>query len=255
MPSWDAGQYLQFADERTRPCQDLINRIALPEPRSIIDLGCGPGNSTAKLMQRWPAAEITGMDSSPEMIAEAAKSYPDLEWVNGDIATWKAENNYDLVFSNAALQWVPDHGAVFPRLVKQVAPGGALAIQVPANIEAPAHRLMRELAYSRPWRNHFPDKVREWFVHEPAFYYDTVAPLVKRMDCWTTDYIHVMESPRSIVEWYKGTGLRPFLDLLSPGDQAQFLAEYQALLAMAFPHRADGRVLFPFLRMFLIAYL
>jgi trans-aconitate 2-methyltransferase len=254
MPTWDAGQYLQFADERTRPCRDLIGRIALEQPRRIVDLGCGPSNSTAALMARWPEAEITGLDSSPEMIAAAQKAYPDRNWTTGDIASWTAERPCDLLFSNAALQWVGDHRAVIPRLMRQVAPGGALAIQVPANFEAPAHRAMRELAHSRVWRNHFPETVREWFVHEPAFYYDAVAPLAKRVDLWTTEYFHVMENAQAIVEWYKGTGLRPFLDALSAADQERFLAEYRALLAVSYPHRGDGKVLFPFLRLFVIAY-
>ena len=254
MPSWDASQYLQFADERTRPCRDLIGRIALTEPRRIMDLGCGPGNSTAALMERWPQAEITGMDTSPEMICAARKSHPEREWLTGDIATWTAKEPYDLVFSNAAMQWVPDHGTTFPRLVRQVAAGGALAIQVPANFDAPAHRLMRELAYSKTWQARFPDRVREWFVHEPAFYYDALAPKVRRLDLWTTEYFHVLENAQAIVEWYKGTGLRPFLDALSVDDQARFLTEYHALVAVEYPCRADGRVLFPFLRMFLVGY-
>lgn len=254
MPTWNPEQYLKFNDERSQPCRDLVARIVLPQPRRIVDLGCGPGNSTAALMERWPQAEITGMDSSPEMICAARKAHPAREWVTGDIATWSAESPYDLVFSNAALQWVPDHGAIFPRLVRQVAAGGALAIQVPANFDAPAHRLMRELAFSKVWQARFPDRVREWFVHEPAFYYDAVAPLVRRLDLWTTEYYHVMESAQAIVEWYKGTGLRPFLDVLSADDQARFLTEYHALLAAEYPRRPDGRVLFPFLRMFVIGY-
>jgi trans-aconitate 2-methyltransferase len=254
MPTWNATQYLQFADERTRPCRDLANRIALELPRRIVDLGCGPGNSTEALIARWPEAEFTGIDSSADMIAAARKTHPNREWVQADIASWTADAPYDLVFSNAALQWVGDHGALFPRLLKQVAPGGALAVQVPANLHAPAHRLMRELAASKVWSNHFPEKVREWFVHEPAFYYDILAPHAKRIDLWTTEYQHVMESPHAIVEWYKGTGLRPFLDLLSPPDQERFLAEYEALIKTAYPRRVDGRVLFPFLRMFVIAY-
>ena len=175
--------------------------------------------------------------------------------MQADIASWTADAPYDLVFSNAALQWVPDHGALFPRLEKQVAPGGALAVQVPANLHAPAHQLMRELAASKVWSNHFPERVREWFVHGAAFYYDILAPRAKRLDLWTTEYHHVMESPRAIVDWYKGTGLRPFLDLLSPADQERFLVEYEALIKSAYPRRADGRVLFPFLRLFIIAYL
>ena len=205
-------------------------------------------------MERWPEAEITGLDSSPEMICAARKAYPDRNWTTGDIASWRAEIPYDLIFSNAALQWVGNHGAVFPRLVKQVAPGGALAIQVPANIDAAAHRAMRELAESAAWRGHFPQKVREWFVDEPAFYYDAVAPLAKRIDLWTTEYIHIMPNVGAIVEWYKGTGLRPFLDLLDAEDQTRFLADFEARLEILFPRRVDGKVLFPFLRMFLIAY-
>jgi trans-aconitate 2-methyltransferase len=255
MPTWNAGQYLQFADERTRPCRDLINRIALEQPRHVVDLGCGPGNSTEVLFARWPEAEFTGLDNSPDMIAAARKAHPARDWVQGDIGSWTAAAPCDLVFSNAALQWVSDHGAVFPRLAKQVAPGGALAVQVPANLHAPAHQLMRELAGSKVWQNHFPGQVRQWFVHEPAFYYDTLAPLVQRLDLWTTEYQHVMESPKAIVEWYKGSGLRPFLDLLSPADQERFLVEYEALVKSAYPRRADGRVLFPFLRLFVIAYL
>lgn len=253
MPSWNPNQYLQFADERTRPCRDLINRIAL-HPRRIIDLGCGPGNSTETLVERWPEADVTGLDSSPDMIAAAQKSHPRQHWVRGDIATWETDVPFDLVFSNAALQWVSNHQAVFPRLFRQVAPGGALAVQVPGNFDAPAHRLMRELAYSKVWRNHFPNKVREWHVHEPAFYYDTIAPLARRLDLWTTEYLHILESPWAIVEWYKGTGSRPFLDLLSLDDQDRFLAEYEALLTASYPRRADGRVLFPFQRLFLVAY-
>ena len=254
MPSWDSTQYLRFADERTRPCRDLINRISLPNPQRIIDLGCGPGNSTAALIERWPQAEIEGLDSSPEMIATAQKTHPAQRWTAGDIATWTAATPYDLVFSNAALQWVPDHSTVLPHLLQQVAPGGALALQVPFNLDAPAHRLMRELSESAAWQSHFPRQPREWFVHEPAFYYDILNPWAKRLDLWKTEYLHLLENTRAIVEWYKGTGLRPFLDALSPTEQTRFLTDYETLLTAAYPLQADGRVLFPFLRFFLIAY-
>lgn len=255
MPSWNTSQYLQFADERTRPAKDLIQRIALGQPGRIIDLGCGPGNSTAALIDRWPDATTTGLDHSPDMITAAKNSYPKNQWITGDIASWTPDQPYDLIFSNAALQWVPEHRALLPRLIRQVAPGGALAVQVPANLAAPAHRLMRELAASPAWQNHFPRQVREWLVHDPAFYYDVLSPLAGRIDLWTTEYMHVMVGPDAIVEWYKGTGLRPFLDLLSPVDQPHFLTDYRALLASAYPRRADGRVIFPFLRLFFIAYL
>ena len=254
MPSWDSSQYLRFADERTRPCRDLAGHISLASPRRIVDLGCGPGNSTAMLAERWPDAEIEGVDSSPNMIAAAQKDYPAQKWTTADIATWTAPASCDLLFSNAAMQWIGDHATVIPRLARQVAPGGAFAFQVPANIDAPSHRLMRELAESVTWRAHFPRLPREWFVQPPAFYYDALAPVMDRIDLWTTEYFHVMENAQAIVEWYKGTGLRPFLDALPAADQPRFLADYHALVAAEFPARSDGRVLFPFLRLFVIAY-
>jgi len=254
MPTWNADQYLRFADERTRPCHDLIGRISLSHPGRIIDLGCGPGNSTSALAGRWPGADLTGLDSSPEMIAAAKQSAPERAWIVGNISTWGANEPCDLVFSNAALQWVPDHSKAFPHLTAQVSPGGALAVQMPANFDAPAHRLMRELAGSVAWRNHFSGVVREWSVHEPGFYYDVLAPRARRLDIWKTEYLHQMDGPASIVEWYKGTGLRPFLDALVESDRPRFLADYLTLLTAAYPRQTDGRVLFPFLRLFIIAY-
>lgn len=254
MPSWQSGQYLKFAGERTQPAVDLAGRIALAAPRRVIDLGCGPGNSTAVLAARWPGAALTGLDSSPAMIAAAQRDFPNGRWLTGDIATWTADAPWDVVFSNAALQWVPDHAALLPRLLTQVAPGGVLAVQMPANFDAPAHRLMRELGATAKWRRHFPAAPREWAVQDAAFYYDLLAPLTARFDLWHTDYLHVMPGPEAIIEWYQGTGLRPWLDAL-PGDaeRADFLADYGALIAAAFPRRPDGRVLFPFRRLFFIA--
>jgi len=255
MPTWNPEQYLKFGDERTRPCHDLVARIALDRPRAIVDLGCGPGNSTAVLAQRWPTAKLTGVDRSADMVHAAREKYPDVQWQESDISTWTTPERVDLVFSNAALQWVPDHRIAVPRLFAMVAPGGALAWQVPANIDATAHRLMRELAASAAWREHFPGTVREWFVHPPSFYYDLLAPLAASIDLWTTEYFHVLENPAAIVEWYRGTGLRPFLDQLdSPADRERFLTDYEHEIEHAFPRQSDNRVLFPFLRQFLIAY-
>jgi trans-aconitate 2-methyltransferase len=263
MPTWDASQYLRFDAERSRPCRDLIDQIQIKNPRRIIDLGCGPGNSTAILSARWPDAHLTGLDRSAEMIAAASASAIGnrADWQAGDVATWaQSDEQFDVVFSNAALQWVPDHGSLFPRLFTHVAPGGALAMQVPMNIDAPAHRLMRELASSPPWVNKFPTGgVREWHAHPAAFYYDRLASLghpPAAMDIWQTEYIHVLSGPEEIVEWYKGTGLRPFLDALgkhvernkptAEADRAAFIGEYLHSIREAFPRYADGRVLFPF---------
>jgi trans-aconitate 2-methyltransferase len=255
MPTWNAGQYLRFADERTRPCRDLAAAVALEAPRRVVDLGCGPGNSTAVLAARWPDAEIVGLDSSEAMIAAARGDAPQRTWIVGDIATWTGEARSDLVFSNAALQWVRDHDAVYPRLLSQVAPGGALAVQVPYNLVAEAHEAMREVAARPAWRAHFGEKVREWHVHPAAFYYDLLSPLATRIDLWETEYLHVMPDAAAIVEWYKGTGLRPFLDRLpEEADRQRFLGDYLEAVTAAYPARRDGRVLFPFRRLFLIAY-
>jgi trans-aconitate 2-methyltransferase len=226
----------------------------LENPRTVIDLGCGPGNSTRVLAVRWPQAMLTGVDSSTEMIETARKSGEKIAWNVGDIATWRAAKPVDLLFSNAALNWVPDHGQVLPRLFDQVAPGGAFAFQVPANIGAAAHAAMRELAAAPKWKAHFPDGVREWFVHEPAFYYDLLSAAAARVEIWTTDYFHVMSGPEAIVEWYRGTGLRPFLERLGPEEQDRFCADYLEAITPVYPRRPDGRVLFPFHRLFVIAY-
>jgi trans-aconitate 2-methyltransferase len=252
MPEWDSAQYLKFQDERTQPCRDLAARVALDSPASVIDLGCGPGNSTEVVAGRWPHARITGLDSSAAMIAAAKEKYRFRRWVAGEIADWAAgPQTYDLVFSNAALQWVPDHANVFPQLLDRVAPGGALAVQMPGNWDAIAHRLMREIAP----RFGIAEHVREWYTHQPEFYYDTIAPHARRLDLWITEYMHVLDGAEGIVEWYRGTGMRPFLEAL-PNDteRSRFTAEYLDAVRDAYPPRANGRVLFAFRRIFLIAY-
>jgi len=251
MPSWNADQYLKFAEERTQPCRDLVTRIAVPNVRSAIDLGCGPGNSTSVLAERWPQAAITGLDNSKSMIDVARQELPQHRWIVDDIAGWASEDRgerFDVVFSNAALQWVPDHGSLYPKLFARVTPGGAFAAQVPANLNAPHHRLMREIASSAL-------RVREWHSDPPAFYYDLLAPLSRRVDVWEIEYHHVLPDPEAIVEWYKGTGLRPFLEALkTDSEREQFLSEYLKQLRPLFPSRADGRVLLPFRRLFVVAY-
>ncbi len=254
--AWNAARYLAFADERTRACRDLAARLEVSPPQRVIDLGCGPGNSTVVLAARWPEAQITGLDSSLEMLAAARQAHPAVEWVEGDIAQWAASAAapFDLVFSNAALQWVPGHAALLPRLLAQVAPGGALAFQIPASSDAPAQRLIRELANSVDWRNRFAAKPVDWHSEPPGFYYDVLAPHAARVDLWQTDYFHVMDGPEAIVEWYRGTGLRPFLEALPPGDREGFLAEYLTTLRPHYARQADSRVLFPFRRLFVVSY-
>ncbi|MEO6004779.1 MAG: methyltransferase domain-containing protein [Opitutus sp.] len=255
MPSWDSNQYLRFVAERTRPAEDLAARISVQSPSRVIDLGCGPGNSTAVVALRWPAAELTGLDSSAAMVESSRRSSSSITWSVGDIATWSTTTPYDVIFSNAALQWVPDHASLLPRLMKCVVPGGALAFQVPANFDAPGHQLIRSISSSDRWRHQFRSAVREWHVEEPSFYYDSLATCSRTVDLWTTEYFHVMPGPDAIVEWYRGTGLRPWLDAL-PDEVARtrFCDDYLDEITRAFPPQNDGKVLFPFRRLFVIAY-
>jgi trans-aconitate 2-methyltransferase len=257
MPTWDAAQYLRFAEQRTRPCRDLAERVNVASPQRVIDLGCGPGNSTAVLAKRWPGAQIVGVDSSPQMIEAAQKDQPTGRFLNSNIETWatSSSGSFDVVFSNAALQWVDDHERLFPRLFAHVAPGGALAVQIPGNYDGPAHRASRELAASAAWRDRFKMPVREWHVHDLSHYYDFLAPHAAALDLWETEYLHVMPNAQAIVEWYKGTGLRPFLEALADdADRAAFLDEYLLRIGQAYPPRSDGHVLFPFRRLFIVAY-
>jgi trans-aconitate 2-methyltransferase len=255
MPSWDADTYLKFADERTRPSLDLVAQIALEHPARIIDLGCGPGNSTAVLRARWPRAEITGLDNSPDMIAAAREKHPEGPWVLGSIADWTAEAPCDLVLSNAAMQWVPNHQTLFPHLLRQVAPGGALAVQMPVHLFSPVHQHILAIADDPTWRDRMSTAKNAIVVERPSFYYDLLQPLAARIDLWETEYHHVLDGPEAIVTWIRGTGLRPFLQALETDQQRQrFETLLLAGVSAAYPRRVDGRVLFPFRRLFIIAY-
>jgi trans-aconitate 2-methyltransferase len=260
MPTWSADQYLKFGDERTLPCRDLAARIAVPDARRVIDLGCGPGNSTAVLATRWPDAKTTGFDSSSAMIDSARKSEPAREWVIGDIVEWandKRGERFDVVFANASLQWIPDHAANFPLLLARVAAGGAFAAQLPGNHEGPTHQLMRDMAASDGWRKWFPTgNVREWHSSELAHYYDVLAPHAARLDMWETSYLHIFSEAEDIVEWYKGSGMRPYLEAIgTDAERERFAEEYLGGIRKLYLPRSNGRVLFPFRRLFMIAYL
>ncbi len=255
MPTWDADLYLQFASERTQPSLDLIARTNVSSPARIIDLGCGPGNSTKMLRQRWPKADITGLDSSAEMIAAASQAYPTKKWVLADAATWKADAPFDLVFSNATLQWLPDHARLFPYLMAQVAPAGALAVQIPAHYQSPLHQVTLEVAQDSVWCHLMETPCNALTKEQPSFYYDVLQPLASRLDIWETEYYHLMDSPQAIVDWFRGTGLRPFLEALENEEQKH---RFQQMLlggyTQAYPRQKDGLVLFPFRRLFIVAY-
>ncbi len=253
--SWDPSRYLRFGGERTRPSHDLVSRIFVDAPVSVVDLGCGPGNSTRVLRERWPAATVVGVDNSAAMIESARSAFPDGEWTLGDMETWSAPTPVDVVFSNAALQWATGHEALVRRWFGMVAPGGALAFQMPSGKYSPVRQLMQEVADDPAWSARMTAARRALTMEEPAVYYDALAPLARGIDMWETEYAHVLASADAIVDWMSGTGLRPFLDALeSPEERARFTRALTARVAQAYPVRADGKVLFPFRRLFLIAY-
>jgi len=252
--SWSAAQYTLFEDERTRPVRDLV--AAIPgEAARAIDLGCGPGNSTEVLKARFPAAAISGLDSSPDMIAAARKRLPEIEFAVADIAEWSAARPFDVILSNATLHWLPDHARLLPRLVSALSEGGSLAVQMPDNLEEPSHRLMRQIAAEPAFREVLAGAEGERTeVGSPSWYYGILKPVCRRVDIWRTTYHHVLKNGAAgIVEWFKGSGLRPYLARLDETRREAFLARYQAEVAENYPALADGSVLLPFPRLFLVA--
>jgi trans-aconitate 2-methyltransferase len=239
-------------DERTRPARDLLAQVRLTAPRRIVDMGCGPGNSTELLVARYPDAAITGLDNSPAMLAAARKALPALTFSEADAATWVPDAGVDLVFANAIYQWVPEHLEVLRRLLAAMGAGGCLAVQMPDNLAEPTHRLMIETARSGPWADRLASTARAPLPPVRA-YYDALRPYAAHLDIWHSVYNHVLDGPAAVVDWVRGTGLRPFLEPLSPGEQVDFLARYTDAIAAAYPAAADGKVLLRFPRLFIVA--
>lgn len=251
--TWDPKTYLTFGGERTRAAVELLARISPDAPKRVADLGCGPGNSTALLAARWPDAEIDGIDNSPTMLATARKSGVSARWIEADVARWAPDCSYDLIYSNATLQWVGDHEALLPRLVSFLAPGGMLAFQVPRNFGLPSHTIAQELAKDGRWADRLA-RVRDWWtVREPENYYGILEPIADGIDIWETRYLQALEGADAVYRWVLGTGLRPFVDALEGEERAAFLAEYRSRAAESYPQRASGIMLFPFLRLFCVA--
>ena len=252
-PGWDPAKYLEFAGHRLRPALDLLARVPTAAPAVVHDLGCGAGNVTRLLLARWPAAAVTGVDGSLAMLATARVAAPEVTWVQGDIGTWRGPRPADVVFSNAALHWLDDHRGLFPRLVAGLAPGGVLAVQMPRNHGAPSHTEMVAAAAAGPWRDRLRPALRARPVAEPAVYHDILASHVSRLDIWETEYLHVLEGDNPVVEWTRGSALKPLLDALEEPERSGFLAEYSARIARAYPRRPDGRTLLSFRRLFIVA--
>lgn len=259
MRDWNPALYRRFEDERTRPAAELLARVALEAPARIVDLGCGPGNSTELLLQRYPDAQMVGLDNSPAMIDSARDRLPAARWPRArfelaDAATWQPAEPQDVVYANATLQWLPHHEQLFPRLFAQVAAGGVLAVQMPDNLDEPSHRLMRETAAEARFAPHIGDanKVRARILPAEG-YYDLLARDAATVDIWRTTYQHVMGSAADIVQWVRATGLKPFVEALPDALQPEFIDAYQRRIDAAYPARADGHRLLAFPRLFIVA--
>jgi trans-aconitate 2-methyltransferase len=256
MSDWNPALYTRFEAERTRPAVELLARVPL-EAGAVhvaVDLGCGPGNSTELVAQRFPAAAVTGIDNSSAMLQAAAQRLPGHRFELADIGRWSPAAPPQLIFANAALQWLPDQDAQLPRLFALLSPGGVLAVQVPDNLDEPSHRLMRETAAAGPWAAKIGDAgaLRSPRLPAPRIY-DLLAPQAEFVDVWQTVYQHPMPSARAIVDWLRSTGLRPFVEPLDEPEREAFLRDYEARIAAAYPARADGLRLLAFPRMFFVA--
>ncbi|NYG07359.1 trans-aconitate 2-methyltransferase [Phycicoccus badiiscoriae] len=261
--TWDPRQYARFSDHRARPFGDLMARVGALDPELVVDLGCGNGPLTLSLAERWPGARIVGVDSSPQMLdaARSADAGGRVEWVECDVAQWDPGTlgaAPDLIVTNATLQWVPDHLALLTRWASALAEGGWLAMQVPGNLDAPAHALMREVAQGHPAAERPRPALERLAVEEPAAYVELLGSVGLEVDVWETTYQHVLD-PRGqednpVLEWVRGTGLRPVLEeLTDAGERTAFLAEYDTRLRAAYPRTQIG-VVFPFRRIFAVAH-
>lgn len=250
--AWDPGLYLRYERYRRQPALDLMARIDHADAATIYDLGCGPGNVTALLADRWPGARVIGIDSSPEMLEKAADLAPSITWQCGDIAAFDA-HDADVVFSNAALNWVPDHGAVVPRLFDALRKGGVLAIQVPRNYAQPSHAEIISCIDDGVWRDRLRPHVTFEHVQEPAFYFDLLNDRASDLELWETNYIHALEGEDPVLAWIMGTALRPIANALEEPERTTFLEEMRARYRAAYPPRPDGTTLFPMQRLFILA--
>ena len=250
--AWNPDQYLKFAAPRLRPAIDLLARIDSPSPVNVYDLGCGAGNVTRVLAERWPNANLVGIDDSGAMLDQAAKVLPRVRWINQSIAEWNPVDLADVIYSNAALHWLPEHGLLLPKLAHALAPGGILAVQMPRNFMAPSHTLIAETVLSGAWRAKLQSLIAPPPVAEPSFYFSLLAPLARELDIWETEYLQVLSGTDPVKEWVKGTWLKQFLDKLDNSESIAFEADYAARLRDAYPQQPDGTTLFPFRRLFIV---
>ena len=250
---WNPDLYRRFEAERTRPAAELLARIPPKAFARVVDLGCGPGNSTALLHQAYPNAALTGVDTSAAMLEQAAVRVPSAQFIQADFTDWQSDAPPDLLFANAALQWAGNHADLLPRLVEQLAEGGVLAVQMPDNLEQPSHLLMAETARLPQWQPQMQAMKNRRPLAETEEYYDILTAASCSVDIWRTTYYHIMPDAEAIVHWFRATGLRPFLNRLTEAEQAAFCADYLEKLRAAYPQQADGNVLLAFPRLFFVA--
>jgi trans-aconitate 2-methyltransferase len=251
--NWSPDQYLRFAPERALPFRHLVAAVDDLEPSTVVDLGCGPGGLLATLLKRWPTARITGIDASEAMIERARRKTVagSLDFETGDAVTWQASEPVDLMLANACFHWIDDHHRLFDHLLPQLAENGTLAFQVPANHTEPSHTILGELCSSFRWRDRLEGFPRTG-IHEPQWYLDELGSRGLEVNAWQTTYFHILEGEDPVLEWVRGTTLRPVLERLQDGEQGPFLEEYGALLRKAYPTR-DGKTVFSFKRTFVVA--
>jgi trans-aconitate 2-methyltransferase len=253
---WNPEQYLKFGDERTQPTIDLVGRINLGfDPHSIIDIGCGPGNSGRVLTMRWPKAQFLGIDRSPKMIEKANKDYPQHEWRIADASAFSSKTKYDIVFSNAAIQWMPDHEKLLVKLIELISDKGVLAIQTPAFRDMPVGKIIAEVACTPRWRIKTAHCSNVFTFHDYGFYYDVLSTRLQSIEMWETSYLHVLDAYESIIEWISSAGLKPYLDCLGDGeDKEDFANEIMMEIHKQYTIQKNGKVIFPFKRLFFIGH-
>ena len=250
---WDPAQYLRFSDERLRPALDLMTRLPVQRPERIVDLGCGAGNVTAILHRRYPSAQVLGVDGSAAMLEKARDAAPGCRFAEADIASWRPESPPDILYSNAALHWIGDHATLFPRLLSTVAPGGCLAVQMPAMHDAPLRALQYEVAAAGPWAERLRGVGSAPPILEPSAYWDLLRPRAASLDIWETTYLHPLQGEDAVMQWVLGTSLRPFIDALPDPEREGFRRAYAAAVRPHYPRRPDGTTLLPFRRLFMVA--
>ncbi len=253
MATWNPQTYLKYAAERFRPAMDLLQRIPLTRCGRAYDLGCGTGHLTHLLHERWLDAKVTGIDNSPEMLAHARSEFPDLDWIEADIGSWRAPAPADLIFSNAALQWVPNHSILLPDLLQQVRGGGCLAVQMPHHVDSAGHLLILDTARHLRWSTRLVPLAAQIKVHSAEDYWRWLRPHASQLDIWETIYVHELEGDRPVVEFFRGSQLRAYLHVLSEAEQQEFLDSYAEKTARAYPKQSNGKTLFAFRRIFLLA--